>query len=421
MRILFVSQWFTPEPMFKGLPFARVLVERGHEVQVLTGFPNYPGGRIYHGYNVRILQRESMEGVQVIRVMLYPSHDTSIIRRIANYLSFAVSAATIGLVAVRKADVMYVYHPPATVSLPALIIGWIRKIPFVYDIQDLWPDTLKATGMIRNRILMEIVERWCKLTYRYAARIVVLSRGFKEVLESRGVPSSRIEVIYNWCEEWQVPARQSSQCKVEHFALSDRFNVVFAGTMGKAQSLDIVLEAAKTLMNKIPEVQFVFVGGGVDVDRLKQLAVTGCIRNVLFLPWRPITEIQEVLSHADVLLVHLKKDPLFRITIPSKIQAYLFAGRPLLAGVEGDAAELVMNSQAGIIYNPGSPQSLADAVERLYRFPKATLERMGKNGQRFYADVLSLSKGVDRFERVFQSVVRKHQRPEKIPIIEAYE
>jgi hypothetical protein len=195
MRILMVSQWFDPEPAFKGLPFAKALKSRGHDVRVLTGFPNYPEGRLYPGYRVKPLQREAMEGIPVLRVPLYPSHDASALRRTANYLSFALSAAAIGGFASGPADVMYVYHPPATVALPAMVIGRAHRIPFVYDIQDLWPDTLAATGMMGNALLLKAVDRWCRWTYRAASRIVVLSPGFKAKLVERGVPREKIEEI----------------------------------------------------------------------------------------------------------------------------------------------------------------------------------------------------------------------------------
>ena len=151
MKILFLTQWFDPEPTFKGLTFARALVDRGHQVEILTGFPNYPGGRLYPGHSVKLRKRESMEGIPVTRVALFPSHDRSAIRRVANYLSFACTAATVGAFSVQPPDVVYVYHPPATIAFPAMVLKAIRRVPFVLDMQDLWPDTLEATGMVANR------------------------------------------------------------------------------------------------------------------------------------------------------------------------------------------------------------------------------------------------------------------------------
>jgi len=403
MRILFLTQWFDPEPMFKGLAFAKALRERGHEVQILTGFPNYPGGKVFPGYRIRPFLREVMEGIPVVRVPLYPSHDTSAIRRIANYATFALSAATIGAAAVKPADVMYVYHPPATVALPAIMIHGVRRIPFVYDIQDLWPDTLSATGMVNNGFLTGLVDRWCRMVYRAASKIVVLSPGFKDALVQRSVPEEKIEVIYNWCDEGQIPKTSKNESLAKELGFSGRFNVLFAGTMGKAQALEAVLDAAGRIGGRIPEIQFIFVGGGIEVDRLQKIARERRLKNVLFLPRRPVSEIGEILNLADVLLVHLKDDPLFRITIPSKIQAYLAVGRPILAGVRGDAAGLVRMAGAGVVCQPENPESISEAVEELYRMPRARLNEMGDSGHRYYRKELSLSAGVSRFEEVFQA------------------
>lgn len=408
MRILMVSQWFTPEPFFKGLPFAKALRDRGHEVEVLTGFPNYPEGKLYPGYRQRLLQRETMEGVSVLRVPLYPSHDASAVRRAANYSGFAVSSASIGAFAVRPADVMYVYHPPATVALPAMVIGRMRRIPFVYDIQDLWPDALRATGMMNNGSIHKIMDLWCRWTYRAAARIVVLSPGFKEKLVERGVPAEKVEVIYNWCEEGQIRKGSRNEALARELGLAGRFNVVFAGTIGKAQSLDSVLEAARLLADTIPAVRFVLIGGGIEVERLKRISVERGLQNVLFLPRRPFSEIGEILDLADVLFVHLKDDPLFRITIPSKIQAYLAMGKPILAGVRGDAAELVRRAGAGLACAPEDAGSIAGAVGTLFHTPKAKLEEMGESGRRFYLRELAMGIGVGRFEEVFRSAAARN-------------
>lgn len=405
MRILLVSQWFTPEPIFKGLPFAKALRDRGHEVQVLTGFPNYPEGILYSGYRQRLLQQETMDGIPVLRVPLYPSHDASIGRRVANYASFAVTSASIGVLAVKPADVMYVYHPPATVALPAMVIGWMRRIPFIYDIQDLWPDTLDATGMVNSNALHKIVDWWCRWTYRSAAKIVVLSSGFKTKLVERGVPPDKIEVIYNWCEEGQIVKGPRNEVLAQELGLAGRFNIVFAGTMGKAQALDAVLVAAEFVGRNIPMVQFIFIGGGIEVERLRRIAVEMELSNVLFLPRRPISEIGEILHLADVLLVHLKDDALFRITIPSKIQAYLAIGRPILAGVCGESANLVQRAGAGLVCTPENAGSIAKTVETLYNMPKERLEEMGNNGRSFYHRELAMNIGISKFEEVFRSAI----------------
>ena len=400
-----LTQWFDPEPFYKGVPFAQELVKLGHEVEVLTGFPNYPEGTLYDGYKIKFFQREMIDGIPVIRVPLYPSHDNNSIKRILNYTSFALSASLLGFFLVKRPDVIYVYHPPATVGLPALFLHLLRRTPFVYDIQDLWPDTLEASGMLGNSAALWIIEKWCRVIYSQAAKIVVLSPGFREILIRREVPEHKIEVIYNWCEDDKIQATARNEALARELGMAGRFNVVFAGTMGKAQALDAVLEAARLLRNKFPKIQFVFVGGGIDVGRLKEKAIEQELTNVRFLSRRPPSEIGDILNLGDVLLVHLKDDPLFRITIPSKTQAYMAAGRPILMGVKGDAAALVEKAGAGLTCTPEDPQDIAAAVERFYNMSLEELDLMGHNGKMFYEQELSLRIGARRFEEIFQSVV----------------
>jgi len=407
VRILMLTQWFDPEPTFKGLAFARELVRLGHTVQVLTGFPNYPGGTLYFGYKVRLLQRETIDGISIIRVPLYPSHDGSVLKRICNYLSFAFSAALLGPLLVRQADVVYVYHPPATVALPAMMLKLLRGMPFVYDIQDLWPDTLEVTGMLNNQWILKRVDMWCHLTYRCADQIVVLSPGFKKILRERGVPEEKICVIYNWCDEGQITAEERSVAAQREPEMAGRFNIVFAGTMGKAQALDSVLEAAELVAARMPQVQFVFIGGGIDVERLKQIKTQKKLDNVLFLPRRPVSKMGSALNLADLLLVHLKDDPLFEITLPSKTQAYLAAGRPILIAVRGDAADLVEKAGAGISCIPEDAVSIAAAVEKLVAMTLEERDEMGRRGAIYYQQELSLAVGVNRFEKLFKAVIQK--------------
>jgi glycosyltransferase involved in cell wall biosynthesis len=404
MRILLLTQWFDPEPTFKGLAFARALAAHGHDVEVVTGFPNYPGGRVYPGYRVRLLQRETLDGVRVLRVPLYPSHDRSKVGRSANYLSFAASASAIGGMLAKAPDVIYAYHPPATIGLPAAVIGWLRGAPFVLDVQDLWPDTLPATGMVSDPRVLGLLGRLCSWNYGRAARVAVLSPGFRSALEERGVPAAKLRVIYNWCDEGSIAASAPDPAMARQFGLEGRFNVVFAGTMGLAQGLDAVLCAAERCQARRPDVQFVFVGGGVDRDRLERVAAEKRLANVRFLARQPPDRIGGILGLAGGLLVHLRDHPLFRITIPSKTQAYMFAGRPIVMAVRGDAADLVRTAGAGVLAAPEDPDGIADAILNLAALPASEREAMGRSGADYYRRHLSLAEGVRRFEEVFAEV-----------------
>lgn len=401
-RVLLLTQWFDPEPTFKGLVFARELVRQGFEVEVVTGFPNYPGGKVYAGYKIKLIQRERIDGVDVTRLPLYPNHDQSAIKRVLNYASFAASALFYGLFMAKRANVMYAYHPPLTVGITASLIRWIRGIPLVYDIQDMWPDTLRATGMLNNPRALGLVGRVCNWVYKRVDRLVVLSPGFKRLLVQRGVPESKIEVIYNWADESALMSPVGSLSP--SFPGADRFKIVFAGNMGKAQALDAVLDAAVILKGRVSQVSFVMLGGGVEVARLSARAKELGLDNVVFLPPVPMAEVGTVLAAADALLVHLRKDPLFEITIPSKTQAYMAVGKPLLMAVNGDAADLVMQSNSGLTAESENPVALADAAQQLADMPLAELQDMGSRARQFYQERLGLEVGADRFGAIFRAL-----------------
>jgi len=405
MRILLLTQWFDPEPTIKGLTFAKELIKLGHEVQVLTGYPNYPGGEIYPGYRVKMLQKENIEGISIFRVPLYPSHNSSSVKRILNYISFAISASLLGPFLVKPVDIVYVYHPPATIAIPAIIFKMLRNIPCVYDIQDIWPDTLTATGMISNKLLLWCINIWCLIAYKMVDHIVVLSPGFKKILHDRGVSSDKISVIYNWCDEANIAPMSQLDALQSEPQLVGRFNVVFAGTMGKAQSLEVILDAAEILAIKLSHVQFVFVGGGIEVEHLKQKAIDNQINNVIFLPRRHASEISSLLCAADALLVHLKDDPLFEITVPSKTQTYLAMGRPIIMALRGDAADLIERAGAGLVCQPGNVTSIVSAVEALIGMSSCGRDELGKSGAHFYENELSVQEGSRKFELIFRKLV----------------
>jgi glycosyltransferase involved in cell wall biosynthesis len=405
---LLLTQWFDPEPTFKGMVFARELVRQGFEVEVLTGFPNYPGGRLYPGYRMRWLQRETIDGVHITRVPLYPSHDQSALRRVLNYVSFAAFALLHGLFSVRRCDVIYAYHPPLTVGLAASFIRLFRRIPVVYDIQDMWPDTLRATGMIGNPTALDVVEKVCRWVYRRVDHIVVLSPGFKRLLGQRGVPEEKIDIICNWADEASLAAPVGAL--PTNFPGPDRFRVVFAGNMGKAQALGAVLDAAALLQQRGAKVSFVFVGGGVDVDTLKAQAAKLALHNVVFIPPVPMSEVGTLLNEADALLVHLRRDPLFQITIPSKTQAYMAVGKPLLMAVDGDAADLVRQSGGGIVATSEDGQSIANAAQSLAMLAPEELTAMGRRAQEYYREQLALRVGVSRFGAIFSKLAVSRSR-----------
>lgn len=406
-RLILLTQWFDPEPTFKGLLFARALAERGYDVEVVTGFPNYPGGEVYPGYKIRPIQRTLVDGLPVTRLAVYPSHGSSAVGRILNYMSFFLSAWLYLTFGARKADVVYVYHPPLTVGLAAVGAKFFRKTPTVIDIQDMWPDTLAATGMIDNARVLRVIGALCRWVYRRVSHIVVLSPGFRRLLIERGVPEEKIRVIPNWADETAIYEAGATGHLPD---LPGQFCLLFAGNMGRAQRLDTLLDAAALLIRTRPEIAIVLIGGGLEVSRLKARASSEELSNVHILPPVPMSQVGAYLAAADALLVHLRNDPLFAITIPSKTQAYLAAGRPVLMGVAGDAADIITAAGAGLVFPPEDAEALARAVESLADMPVGQRALMGEAGRCYYKANLSIEQGVSSIDEVFKSVMPPLQK-----------
>lgn len=386
MRIAYVTQWFEPEPnIVKGIAFVRALEAAGHDVTVITGLPNYPYGRIYPGYRLRLVQEETIHGVRVVRLPLYPSHDRSSLRRSLNFLSFFISAFVYLLLRRSRFDLAYVYHPPITVGLAAALTG----PPFILDVQDLWPDTIAATGMTGASRLVSPLGTCCHFVYTRASAIVAQSEGMKAALIERGVPESKVSVIRNWANaEFQiVPAKAPRKAP---------FTLVYGGNLGRAQQLGNLVGAAAMLERERPDIRIRLFGSGVDEAELRDHVEKQRLGNISFEGRVPADRIAQEFAGADGLLLHLGDDPLFAITIPSKTQYYLAMGRPIVAAVNGEAAQLLCASGAAIVVQPADPAALAAAIVKLADMPRAERERMGQAGLSFYGKHLSFSRGTGR-------------------------
>lgn len=389
MRILYLTQWFEPEPnIIKGIAFVRALEAAGHDVTVVTGFPNYPTGKIYPGYRLRLVQHEMIEGVRVIRLPLYPSHDTSSLRRSLNFLSFFVSAVFYCLLCGGRYDLAYVYHPPITVGLAAAIGGRLRGLPFVLDIQDLWPDTLAATGLAGAARLVRPIKALCRFVYARARAIVVQSDGMRSALIGRGVPDAKLTVIRNWAD-----AEFATEISVGAPDM-DRFTIVYGGNLGRAQALETAIDAAAIAARHRPEIELVLYGDGVDAAALRDRAAAN--KAVRFAGRAPPERIIGVFAAADALLLNLRDDPLFAITIPSKTQVYLAMGRPIVAGVAGEVADLLRRSGAALVAPPGDAAALAHILVEIAGLPRDRRDAMGAAGRRFYDENLAFDRGMAR-------------------------
>lgn len=410
MKIGFISHWYDPEGGAAAGPgtIARALADRGHDVHVVTGFPIYPKGKIFDGYHVRPYQREILRGVTVHRFPIYPSHDTSAARRMANYASFAASGS-VGVPAVLGSmDVNFVYSTPATAAAGALVGAWLRRTPFVVQVQDLWPQTVTESGFLPERRLMH-VERalnvFCDLVYRTAHSVAVTSPGMSRLIADRGVAPGKIHFVPNWAEETSFhPAQRSCQLAME-LGLDRRFTVMYAGNLGEMQNLMHVVDAA-ALVQDLDDVQIAFVGAGVMEERLRAAAHEHNLDNVRFVPAQPFSRMSEILALGDVQLVTLKDMPLYRSTLPSKLQANLAAGRPVIGAVRGDAAEVITASKAGIAVTPGDASALALAIREMHALPVSERRAMEQFARRHYEEHFSQERVTDTLESLLVDATR---------------
>lgn len=391
MKILYLTQWFDPEPgVIKGPAFVRALQAAGHEVTVVTGVPNYPTGRFFPGYRLRFFQQEVIDGVLVKRLPLYPSHDTSSVGRALNFLSFFVSALVYGLFRAGRYDLAYVYHPPITVGLAAAIFGWARRLPFLLEIQDLWPDTVVASEMRGTRRLGRVLGQCCDFVYRRARGIVVQSRGMREILISRGVPAAKVVPIRNWADDAALASPRDAGAP----ALGERFTFLYAGNLGRAQALDAVIRAAKMAGDQGALLDLVLIGDGIDAAALRALATDIGADNVRFLPRVSKHEITGVMAAADALVIHLADHPHLAFTIPSKTQFYLAMGKPILAGISGEAAEILRESGAATVVQPEDVNALGVAMIEMASRSREALRAAGAEGRAYYMRELEFGLGV---------------------------
>lgn len=410
MRILIHSYFYSPEPITKPHELAVGLAQRGHEVSVITSIPSYPNGAFYPGYRMRLWQRETRDGIPILRLPLMPDHSRSGVRRMLSYTSFMASASALGPFFSGKADVMYVWHPPLTIGISAWTIGLMRRIPFMYGVHDLWPEAIAATGMMSNSLLLKGLGALERFVYRRASAIGVISPGYKKNLINKGVPPEKVTVLSDWANGDTYRPVPPDPVLAKETGMAGRFNVLFGGNMGAAQALTTVIDAAQRLTQH-PEIQFVFVGDGLDKPILESLVRERGLGNVRFLDRQPVEQMPHLYALSDVLLAHYKKDPLFEISVPAKLSAYLGCQKPVLIASEGDAAAIITSAKAGVSCPAENPPALAEAVLQLYRMSPEQREGMGRAGRQAFLEQYSQDVLLQRHEELLNQVALRSKQP----------
>lgn len=405
MRVGLLTQWYDPEPGPAALPgvLARGLVGRGHEVQVLTGFPNYPTGVVAPGYRVRRAMNEVLDGVNVRRVALYPSHDSSVLHRVATYASFGASGVVSGLGALRGLDAIWVNYSPITVAWPMWAARYGLRIPQVTHVLDLWPDILLAGGFARRSPAYRVAEAglgaWCRGMYAASDSVAYISPGVGRVLHDRGVPSEKLHYVPMWADE-TVFRPTGDHLRDELGIDPEAIVLLYAGALGEAQGLDTLIEACALVSD--PRFICLIAGSGITESRLRARAVELGVTNVRFLGRVPQDEMSRLSSTGDFNYVGLRPHGLSSVTMPSKVQAGLAAGRALLVAAQGDAADVIKESGAGFVADPGSSETIAAAIEAGCRLGREGLHALGERARGYYERTFSVDRGVETIERLLE-------------------
>jgi glycosyltransferase involved in cell wall biosynthesis len=396
MRVLILSIYHDPEPIPKTGELARELQRRGHEVTVVTDFPHYPSGRLYSGYRLAPWRWELREGVRVLRTYIYPYHGKRSSLRILNYVTWMLSSMQAAWLA-PACDVLYVWHPPLTVGISAWVISKLKRVSYVYDVQDLWPESALASGLMRPGRGVDLLYRLADWVYARAPRLLVVSRAAAEHLRERGVDPAKISVAQHWVDTSLFNLGSARDVRSE-FEWNDRFIVMFAGNLGLVQGLETVIDAAALVPADV-KAEFVFVGDGADRARLQRLATEKRVTNVRFVGHHPASEMPAFMRAADALLVHLRPSGIADYAVPTKILSYMAAARPIICGTGGAAVELVQAANAGLAVEPGDAPGLATAVERLAGMTADDRKQMGESGHRYLTAHLDKQRVIDFYEQ----------------------
>jgi len=360
MHILFLTDNFFPEvnaPASRTFDHCKIWVQEGHNVTVITCAPNFPTGRVFPGYRNNLWKTENMEGIKVIRVWSFIAANEGFFKRILDYMSFMVSAAVASFF-VRKPDVVIGTSPQFFTACAAYVVGFFKRIPFIFELRDIWPESIKAVGAMNDSFVIRVLEKIELFLYRKADLIVSVTHSFKEELIHRGVNSEKIEVVTNGVDTSRFFKMDKDVFLLKELDLQSKFVAGYVGTHGLAHNLETILEAALIAQSYSDDIYFLLLGDGARKSELMSLAKKMALKNVIFLDSVPKNEVARYWSLLDVSIIHLKKINLFTSVIPSKLFECMAMGIPVLHGVLGESAEIVKANDIGIVFEPENAQDL---------------------------------------------------------------
>ena len=408
MKILVVSHYFWPE-QFRINDLVLALKERGHDVSVLTGMPNYPSGKLFEGYSWWKKRYDNMDGVPVYRVPMFLRREGRGWQLALNYLSFVIFGCLLAPWYFRKQDfdVIFVYEPsPFTVGVPAILMRKLKNAPILFWVQDLWPESLSAAGAVKSPAVLKAVGRIVRWIYSRCDRVLVQSQSFFDPAVQAG--AIREDTLYypNWAESFYRPL-SPSEVVLDNVNMPNGFRIMFAGNLGEAQSLETIVAAASRLKHET-EIQWVLIGDGRRANWMRsEVKRQGLSGSVSFLGSYPAEDMPDFFASTDLLLVTLKADEVFAQTIPSKIQTYMACGRPIVAAVNGEGAKVIREAGAGLAVAAEDDEALADAVLAFYRMRESERTEMGRSARIYYETEFERDMLVKRLEGWMQQLLEE--------------
>ena len=384
MKILIVTQYFWPES-FRINDLAVGLKENGHQVTVLTGIPNYPGGHFFLNYGLLKKLSQNYNGVKVIRVPLIPRGKGRGGQLALNYLSFAFFGSLIGPFRCRgKYDLILVYEPsPVTVGLPAIVMKAVKRAPILFWVQDLWPESLSATGAVKSQWILDRVKTLVRFIYSKCDRILLQSEAFKKPVMSLGIEKERLTYFPNSAESLYKPVNLEADA-IDREKMPEGFKVMFAGNIGAAQDFPTILKAAEFL-KEYPDIHFIILGDGRMHSWVASQILKRDLTDSFHLFGRyPVETMPRYFSLADTMLVTLRKEPIFELTIPAKVQSYMACARPIIAALDGEGTRVVNEAGVGFSCPAENPYALAQAIKKMYKTPENKRKEMGVRGREYF-------------------------------------
>jgi glycosyltransferase involved in cell wall biosynthesis len=375
LHILFLTDNFPPEsnaPASRTFEHCREWVRAGHQVTVITCAPNFPKGKVFDGYRNRLWQQEVVSGIRVIRVWSYITANEGFVKRILDYQSFMLSA-TLAAPFVRSVDVVVGTSPQFFTACAAYLVSRMKRIPFVFELRDMWPESIKAVGAMKDSAVIRVLERIEMFLYRKAARIVTVTHAFKDSLIRRGIDGQKIEVVTNGVDLSHFsPQAKDAQLLAQH-GLDGKFVAGYIGTHGMAHALETLLDAAQTLQQTpgAENIHLLFLGDGARKAELASQAQARGLGNVTFLDAVPKDQVKRYWSVLDVAVIHLRKTELFTTVIPSKLFECMGMGLPVLHGVAGESADIVVREKVGEVFESENAQQLVQGLLRMRDQPEA--------------------------------------------------